>query len=302
MRCIVVGMGNQGHKRKKSLGADFVYGVDPRGVDAAYDTVDIVPLNTYDAAMVCVPQDQKEGVVHYLLSNRKHVLVEKPFDGSMVVEPSAVCYVAYNHRFEPNIVRMKQLIDSRELGEIYSCRMFYGNGTAQAVKGSWRDDLVDGAQIEIGSHLTDLTEYFFGKYQKLLVHQENFENKRPDYCVFRTALRPFILCEATYLSWKNTFTIDLFAHNGSAHIDGLTKWGKSTFTHRTRQFPPRPPQEKITTIMQDDETWELEYVHFKKLCEDKDDRIRRTNSHGRDNASGGAHQGLRNHGIGLGKK
>ena len=44
------------------------------------------------------------------------------------------CYTAYNHRFEPHFVRMRDLIASGELGAIYSCRMFYGNGTARLVR------------------------------------------------------------------------------------------------------------------------------------------------------------------------
>ena len=41
--------------------------------------------------------------------------------------------MAYNHRFEPHFMRLK-LIDANKLGKIYSCRMFYGNGTARLVK------------------------------------------------------------------------------------------------------------------------------------------------------------------------
>ena len=47
---------------------------------------------------------------------------------------NAVIYTAYNHRFEPHFVRMRDLIASGQLGKIYSCRMFYGNGTARLVR------------------------------------------------------------------------------------------------------------------------------------------------------------------------
>ena len=46
----------------------------------------------------------------------------------------AVCYTAYNHRFEPHFVRMREVIASGELGALYHCRMFYGNGTARLVR------------------------------------------------------------------------------------------------------------------------------------------------------------------------
>ena len=51
-----------------------------------------------------------------------------------------VCYTAYNHRFEPHFIKMRDLIETGSLGKIYSCRMFYGNGTSRLVRDSlWRD-------------------------------------------------------------------------------------------------------------------------------------------------------------------
>ena len=50
---------------------------------------------------------------------------------------------------------MRELIVSGELGEIYSCRMFYGNGTARLVRESdWRDQGA-GVLPDLGSHLLD---------------------------------------------------------------------------------------------------------------------------------------------------
>ena len=45
-----------------------------------------------------------------------------------------VCYIAYNHRFEPHFVRMREAGRLGTLGALYHCRMFYGNGTARLVR------------------------------------------------------------------------------------------------------------------------------------------------------------------------
>jgi len=288
MRCIVVGLGIQGHKRKKVLQVhgDYVCSVDPNNMEAEYRDIIDVPLETYDAAMVCVPPDQKRDIIVYLLQNKKHVLVEKPLLGRgsdfhwMDLQCEAlhlVCYVAYNHRFEPHIIRLRDLIQSGELGELYHCRMFYGNGTAQSVKTSpWRDSGY-GVMSEIGTHLFDLSLYLFNEpvlqeYPRVLVGTR--ENVAWDHVIVRTQGKvkgqPSIELEVTYLSWKNTFNIDLYGSKGSAHIDGLTKWGVSKFTHRTRQFPPGVPSEDTCTRSEQDQTWELEYLYFKKLCEKRE--------------------------------
>ena len=78
MRCIVVGLGVQGHKRRRFAGADFVASVDPFNKDADYRQIADAPLSSYDAALLCIPDDPKRELIEYLLSNGKHVLVEKP--------------------------------------------------------------------------------------------------------------------------------------------------------------------------------------------------------------------------------
>ena len=56
---------------------------------------------------------------------------------------------------------MKKLIESKKLGKIYNCKIFYGNGTSLLVKKSkWRDK-GKGVLNDIGSHLLDLCLYWF---------------------------------------------------------------------------------------------------------------------------------------------
>ena len=69
--------------------------------------------------------------------------------------------------------------------------------------------------------------------------------------------------------WKNTFTCDLLASKGSAHINNLCKWGKSIFIFRKRKFPSGKPNEKINNLFKKDPTWTLEYKYFKSLIKKK---------------------------------
>ncbi|MGZ5148295.1 MAG: Gfo/Idh/MocA family protein, partial [Burkholderiales bacterium] len=280
MRVIVVGLGVQGYKRRKFAGPDFVAAVDPVNAEAQYRDVREVPLKTYDAVLACIPDGPKIEVLSYLLSHGKHVLVEKPLwaesDDEIVrlehlaQSKSAVCYTAYNHRFEPHYVRMRDLVRSGELGRIYRCRMFYGNGTARLVRESaWRDEGA-GVLPDLGSHLLDTVNFWFGDPgQNFRVVSANcFENRAPDHVVIGSeSAQPRIELEMTLLSWRNHFTCDVLAENGTAHIRSLCKWGPTTFTYRRRVLPSgRPPEEEVT-LVQDDPTWALEYVHFKQLCE-----------------------------------
>ena len=279
MRVVVAGLGVQGHKRRRVAGADFVAAVDPVNPQAEYRAIEDVPLLSYDAVLACIPDEPKINVLAYLLGNGKHVLVEKPLwagDEDSIARLEAVarskgvvCYVAYNHRFEPHFVRMREVVSSGKLGALYHCRMFYGNGTARLVRESqWRDQGA-GVLPDLGSHLLDTAQFWFGDIAENIrvVSSRCFENRAPDHVVLACgSTTPQLELEMTLLNWRNHFTCDLFAENGSVHIRSLCKWGPSSFTLRRRVLPSGRPPEDTITLVQDDPTWELEYAHFKLLC------------------------------------
>jgi scyllo-inositol 2-dehydrogenase (NADP+) len=282
MRVVVAGLGVQGHKRRHVAGADFVAAVDPVNTEAEYRRIEDVPLAAYDAVLACIPDEPKIEMLGYLLGNGKHVLVEKPLwaaDDADIKRLAAlaktnrvVCYTAYNHRFEPHFVRMRDLVESGRLGAIYRCRMFYGNGTARLVRDSqWRDQGA-GVLPDLGSHLLDTARFWFGDIGEdfSVISSRCFENRAPDHVVLGSqGVTPQLEFEMTLLSWRNHFTCDLFAERGSAHISSLCKWGPSSFTVRTRLLPSGRPPEETITLVQDDPTWALEYEHFKSLCADR---------------------------------
>lgn len=283
IRVIVAGLGVQGQKRKAVAGKEVVATVDPWHVDADFKRVEDVPLDIFDAALLCIPDEPKIEIIEYLLRHRKHLLVEKPLFAAkpasltrlkeLAEKNFSTCYTAYNHRFEPHFVRMREAISSGRLGRIYNIRMFYGNGTARLVRDSaWRDQGA-GVLADLGSHLLDTALFWLGKpVEGFSVHAANcFENRAFDQVAFGNSVNqsgdPLVQLEVTLLSWRNHFYADVFAEHGSAHINSLCKWGPSTFVIRDRKLPSGRPDEESITLVQSDPTWEEEYVYFKKLCE-----------------------------------
>jgi scyllo-inositol 2-dehydrogenase (NADP+) len=278
-RVLVVGLGVQGEKRRAAAGSDFVASVDPVNPLADFKLARDVPIDSYDAVLACIPDEPKVDLLRYFLMHGKHVLVEKPlwakgegdiFDLERIArDKGVVCYTAYNHRFEPHFVRMRDVIASGELGRIYSCRMFYGNGTARLVRESvWRDQGA-GVLPDLGSHLLDTCRFWFGDIVDTfrVIATNRFENLAPDHVVIGTEVhRPRLELEMTLLMWRNHFTCDVLAENGSAHIESLCKWGPARFTQRWRILPSGRPREDVVTLTQSDPTWATEYTHFKSLC------------------------------------
>jgi scyllo-inositol 2-dehydrogenase (NADP+) len=279
MRVIVVGLGIQGNKRRQIAGADVVATVDPLVPEADYRSIEDVLTDRYDAALLCIPDDPKVGLIRYLLNQKKNVLVEKPLISenqsdleelsALVKRQGVVCYTAYNHRFEPHFVHLKETIESGTLGKLYRMRFFYGNGTARDVRNSpWRDK-GGGVLHDLASHLLDTILFVFGSIpEDIHVWSANcFENNAFDHIICGATMPVLVELEMSLLSWRNHFVAEVYGEDGSAHIESLCKWGPSTFTLRKRLLPSGRPPEEAMTLVRADPTWELEYEYFKNLCE-----------------------------------
>jgi predicted dehydrogenase len=279
VRIIVAGLGIQGRKRLAVAGADVVATVDPIVAGAHFRSVEDVPLETYDVACVCTPDAPKEAILRYLLGHGKHVLVEKPLLAkrtetladldSLATKTGAVCYTAYNHRFEPHLASVKRLLNDGAIGTVYQARFFYGNGTARDVRNSpWRDAGL-GVIPDLASHLLDLVLFLFGRpaEQPQVWAHERFENQACDYFLMGfPGVRPMLTLEGTLLSWRNNFLLDIVGEKGSIHVAGLCKWGPASLIVRRRTLPSGKPHEDVQTLQEKDPTWALEYAHFRNLC------------------------------------
>ena len=145
-KVVVIGMGVQGNKRASVASKDLLATVDIDKKKADFISIDDINDDSYNAVLLCTPDDTKYNLLDKLLKKKKHVLVEKPLQTSslkkikdlenLAKKNNVILYTAYNHRFEPHFEEMKSILDSNELGKIFRLRMFYGNGTSGLVKKS----------------------------------------------------------------------------------------------------------------------------------------------------------------------
>lgn len=274
---LIVGYGNIGHKRHTVLGDRCIATVDPNtNSGATYKNVSEIPekiIKDVDAVVITIPRFQKLAAVRYWLSLKKNVLVEKPFIitqsearslNTIAEKNQVIWYTAYNYRFEPNILKIKKLIERGFLGKLYNARMVYGFGNVQQLVGTWRDQ-GSGALEEIGCHLVDFAQFLFGykpgSFEVLSLR--NVEAKSWDHCLLSTKDR-LVLMEASWIIWKNSFVIEIFGEHGSLHMDGLCKWGESTLIVRKRVLPAGVPDEKkyVDSGKGSDPTWKQDVLFF----------------------------------------
>lgn len=228
MKVVIIGLGIQGKKRLAVAGSHVAATVDPFVPTADFKNIEQVPLENYQAAVVSTPDQQKIDILSYLLAHGKHVLVEKPLLAetpetfrrlqALAEKAGVTCWTAYNHRFEPNLVKLREVIRSGVLGKIYHARFFYGNGTAADVRKSpWRDQGM-GVIPDLGSHLFDLTDYLLDTRPKHIEPWacDRFENQAYDHVLLGARTQPALQYEMSLLSWHNSFHAEITAEKGSA--------------------------------------------------------------------------------------
>ena len=278
MRILIVGLGVQGQKRKKILNKKLIFAtVDPKNKLADFKNIKDVPLNKFDTVFLCTPDKEKIKILNYCVKFKKDVLIEKPLVASsqkklkkLQVEANKknlIIYTAYNHRFEPHFINIKKILQSRLLGKIYYCHLFYGNGTARLVRNQkWRDKGL-GIIQDLGPHLMDTISFWFNKKLNFkLLTKNKFENNSFDHAVLFSRKKNFCInLEMSMCMWKNTLRCDIIGSKGSVHLESLCKWGPSMLRIVKRKLPSGFPREKKIVIDMKDPTWELEHKYFFQL-------------------------------------
>jgi predicted dehydrogenase len=275
MKSLIVGYGVQGKKRLNYLkNKKNVTIIDPVNKNSNYKNIfSIKNIKRFKKAYVCTPEFSKYKIIKYLLENNINVLVEKPLFLSkyqsqkiskLIKKKKLSLYIAYNHRFEPHIIKVKNILKKGDIGKIYSVNLYYGNGTAKLWKDNWREKKKYSIIDDLGVHLLDIYLYWFNFLPKkfISVLKQSNELKCFDYFVFKSEEKFKTLFTLSVLDWRNKFEANIIGSKGSLHINCLCKWGPSILIKRTRKFPSGKPREIIKTIRSKDPTWKAEENYF----------------------------------------
>ena len=279
MNIAIIGYGTQGKKRNEILKNKNlnIYIVDPYYELADAKSIKLLKKKI-DYAFVCTPDHLKFNIIQYLIKQKINVLVEKPFFlknnkeylviKNLLKKNKSILYVAYNHRFEPNLLKLKDLIKSKVVGNIYSVSLYYGNGTARLWRNKkWREKNKKGVVIDLAPHLLDIYNFLFNKMPKKHIYflSSNFEIQNLDFAKF--GFKDNKICvdfTTSLIDWKNKFEINVYGSKGSLHLKNLCKWDNSYLTFNKRILPSGKPIETIIKAKKGDPTWKLEHDYFLK--------------------------------------
>ena len=145
------------------------------------DYKDLLNSGLVDGVIVCTPSSLHYSVCKMACEKGIHVFCEKPFTtdpklaselADMFEEKGLVNQVGYVYRFDTVFKRVKEILGEKTIGRICHVNVQFLSSTIskmQPEKG-WRSKRENGggATYEMGSHVFDLMEFFFGKPQKIV--------------------------------------------------------------------------------------------------------------------------------------
>ncbi|MCP3761054.1 Gfo/Idh/MocA family oxidoreductase [Domibacillus sp. A3M-37] len=152
---------------------------DQYNAKAYVDYTELLENEEIDAVSVCTPNSLHAPVSIAALKAGKHVLCEKPMATSneeaeaMIAaanESGKKLMIGHNQRFVASHAKARSIIESGELGKIYSFRTAFGHGGPEQWSAdgehSWffdKERAFIGAMGDLGVHKTDLLRFLIGE-------------------------------------------------------------------------------------------------------------------------------------------
>lgn len=305
----IIGYGKMGktrHEAIKQVGKARLIAVSEPNLEGLKENIpnlshdEIIEHEDIDAIIVCTPNYLNKELTIRALKAGKHVFCEKPpaFTGSDVREIHEVeeqsgkkLMYGFNHRHHDSVIRMKEIVDSGEFGDIIWMRGRYGKSVTEDYFENWRakKELAGGGiLIDQGIHMLDLFLYFAGDFDRVKAEVSNL------YWNLDVEDNAFVILKntesgidaslhSTMTQWRHLFSLEVFMEQGYMVLNGLItstmSYGEEVLSiAKNRSTAPAATwKDEVKTQYIDDNSWRYEMEHFFDAIE-KDTQIEIGNS------------------------
>ena len=297
MNFAIVGCGNMGYKRAKSLQSDdrliFCVDVDinkARKLANQYNAggasnYEYIFTSEIDAVIVSTNNSNLFPVAMCAIENKKHVLIEKPAGMnsdeilnliSASIQNNVMVSVGFNHRVHPAIWQAKNNVVDGAIGDLMFIRGRYGHGGRLGMENEWRANPLlsgGGEGKDQATHLIDLSRWFFS-----MKNDETFTNIYGEidtyfwdmpvedniFLTLRTLDNKTAFLHASCTEWRNLFSLEIYGKKGKLHIEGL---GGSYDIEKLTYYKMLPamgkPEVQSWEYLEEDNSWANELKNFK---------------------------------------
>lgn len=288
----ILGCGLIGNKRAKALvGAKLTVCADideNRAQNLANNFLDCKATKDWHAAInqknvdivvVATTNDALVELSMEAVKAGKHVLVEKPAARNTAElqplilaarENQVLVRVGFNHRYHPALLKARELVHMGELGKLMFVRGRYGHGGRTGYDHEWRANPLlsgGGELIDQGVHLIDLARCFLGDFSEIQGFAHTYFWNMPvddnGFMLLKTEKKQTAFLHVSCSEWKNTFSLEIYGHDGKLHIEGLGgSYGTEKLTFYKMLPEMGPPDTTIWEYPRGDNSWHLEFTEF----------------------------------------
>ncbi len=201
MKILIIGGGSIGKRHIKnlqSLGFSNILCLK-RTVDTEFskeNNVEVIcsfeeaQAHSIDAVFVCTPTSLHNEALQLAVQMNAAVFMEKPLIHSLeglklsqtlAAELDNVFFIGFMLRYHPLVKKIKEILDSKILGNVYNARFEFGSFLPYWHP--WEDHKISyAARKELGggvintiTHELDLIQYFFNEPQSVFCQSKNFD-------------------------------------------------------------------------------------------------------------------------------
>ncbi len=298
MNIAIIGCGYIGEKRARTLGEhELIVACDldlnkalkigkmvDYNIHVTNDWKQAIDIVKVELVIISTTNDCLVPIALYAVEKGKHILIEKPaarsakeLKGLMdVVERKNIkAKVGFNLRYHPALIKAKEIIGLKFMGELMFIRGRYGHGGRVGYEKEWRfnPEISGGGElIDQGVHLIDLARWFLGEFSKVegSLHTYFWDIKEDDnsFLNLQTKDGKIAWLHASCTEWKNMFSLEIYGKMGKIQIDGLGgSYGIETLTYYQMTEKMGKPKQN-SWIFDKDDSWQKEFDNFIRLIED----------------------------------
>lgn len=239
-----------------------------------------------DILFVCLTNDIAAEVTIAGLAHKLHIFCEKPpgRDVQDIINvrmeeakhPELKLMYGFNHRYHDSILKAKEIVDSKELGEVINLRGLYGKSKIISFQSDWRtkrDIAGGGILLDQGIHMVDLFRLFAGEFEEYhsFVSNDFWNHDVEDnaYALMKTKSGVVAFLNSTATEWRHRFRLEISLSKGSIHLTGILSGSKSygaeTITIAYRNEDDTGDPKEVSIRYNEDNSWRDEINLFAKV-------------------------------------
>jgi len=208
---------------------------------------EILPREDIDCIVVSVPNKWHKETVVAALDSKKHVFCEKPLARNpeeaeamvdVAIRNGVTLKTGSNLRFFPSVLKARQLLDERAIGELLFLRSWIGHGGWVQDRWSAQPEIAGGGTfLDNGCHVLDIARWFLGEVKGCVgMIQTNLWPVEPlednGFGIFETVDGKTAMIHASWTEWAGYMYMEIYGSEGYVQIDNRGRTCKTVLGRR----------------------------------------------------------------------